>query len=61
MTEQEVIAFIKALEIKQVSNQKMTVSELTILDIYKGLQKEGNEITAETIAETIEQVLFMMD
>lgn len=57
MTEQEVIDFIKVLEKKEASNQKMTVSELTIIDVHRGLKKEGEEITGRTI----EEIIFMMD
>jgi hypothetical protein len=57
MIEQEIMNFIKALEIKQASNQKMTVTELTILDVRQGIKKEGKEITKEII----EEIIFMMD
>ncbi len=57
MTESEVMDLSKALEIKQEKCEKLTVGELTIFGVHRGLKKEGKEITEETI----EKIIFMMD
>lgn len=57
MEQQEVRELIQQLERKEANKEKLTVSELTILDVYRASKKEGKEISARTI----EQIRFMMD
>lgn len=57
MTRQEIQELINELLRKEEMQEPLTVCELTILDVYKGLKKKGKEITEYDIQE----IRFMMD
>lgn len=57
MTKQEIQELVKELEERKVNQEKLTDSELCILDVSYCARKEGKEITEYDI----EFIRFMMD